>query len=209
MRLPWTRSEKEDHAGTDLHIIAGLGNPGKQYDNTRHNTGFDVVDELIERSRIPLGGVRFHSVYGKGKLAGTQAVLMKPLSYMNLSGEPISRVLSYFKADPVRDLIVVCDDIDLPVGRIRIRRGGSAGGHNGLKNIIAMLGTDQFVRVRVGVGQKPAGWDLADYVLGHFDAQDRVIMDEAVKRAADAVEMILSDGVDAAMNQFNRRSASE
>ena len=103
------------------------------------------------------------------------------------------------------ELIVVCDDIDLPVGRIRIRRGGSAGGHNGLKNIIAMLGTDQFVRVRVGVGQKPAGWDLADYVLGHFDAQDRVIMDEAVKRAADAVEMILSDGVDAAMNQFNRR----
>ena len=192
-----------------MYIIAGLGNPGRQYEGTRHNMGFEVIDELIERSRIPSSGVKFHALYGKGSIAGQQVVLMKPLSYMNLSGGPISEMTRFFKTEPESSLIVLCDDIDLPPGRLRIRKSGSAGGHNGLKDIIARLGTDGFTRVRVGVGQKPANWDLADYVLSRFDSADRTLADEAIQRAADAVEMILSKGVDAAMNEYNRKRANE
>ena len=190
-----------------MYIIAGLGNPGRQYEGTRHNMGFDTVDELIERNHIPQSGVKFHAMYGKGKIAGQDVILMKPLSYMNLSGGPIRDMVHFFKIDPARELIVICDDIDLDPGRLRIRSKGSAGGHNGLKDIIAQLGTDAFTRVRIGVGAKPAGWDLADYVLGRFSGTDRKLVDEAILSGAMAVEKILSEGVDAAMNAYNRAPA--
>lgn len=188
-----------------MYIIAGLGNPGRQYQATRHNMGFETIDELIEREKIPQSGVKFNAMYGKGIIEGQNTVLVKPLSFMNLSGGPVREMVRFFKADPSKELIIVCDDIDLEPGRLRIRSRGSAGGHNGLKDIIECLGTQDFIRVRIGVGAKPAGWDLADYVLGRFSPADRKLVDEGILRAADAVQMILREGVDAAMNEFNRK----
>ena len=133
---------------------------------------------------------------------------MKPLSFMNLSGGPVQEMAAYFKIDPETELIVIQDDIDLDPGQLRIRKQGSAGGHNGLKDIIGRLGTQKFVRVKVGVGAKPKGWDLADHVLGHFTQQERELVDDALERAADAVEKIITDGPDAAMNEYNRKKSS-
>ena len=192
-----------------MYLIAGLGNPGRQYEKTRHNMGFDVIDELIEKNRVPQTGVKFDAMYGKGIIGGEKAILMKPLSYMNLSGSPIRSMADYFKVDPEEEIVVVYDDIDLEPGQIRIRKQGSAGGHNGMKDIIAKLGTQKFIRVKVGVGAKPKGWDLADYVLSRFDAVERKIVDDSIKRAAEAVEMILTEGVDAAMNAYNRKAETE
>ena len=189
-----------------MYLIVGLGNPGREYEATRHNMGFDVIDKLVEEHMIPQGGVKFNAMYGKGLIGGQQALLMKPLSYMNLSGGPIRDMLHYFKIDPETEMIVIYDDIDTEPGNLRIRKQGSAGGHNGIKDIIKQLGTQKFTRIRIGVGAKPQGWDLADYVLGRFDTQNRKLVDEAQERACKAVEMILSEGVDAAMNEFNRKS---
>ena len=188
-----------------MYLIAGLGNPGKQYEATRHNMGFDTIDCLVETHNVPQGGVKFNAMYGKGIIGGEKAILMKPLSYMNLSGGPIQEMSSYFKIDPETELIVIYDDIDLEPGQLRIRKKGSAGGHNGIKDIIRRLGTEKFIRIRVGVGAKPKGWDLADFVLGHFSDSDRKLVDEGIRDAAEAVEMILSEGVDAAMNKYNRK----
>lgn len=189
-----------------MYLIVGLGNPGREYEATRHNMGFDVIDKLVEEYRIPQGGVKFNAMYGKGIIGGQQALLMKPLSYMNLSGGPIRDMLHYFKIDPETEMIVIYDDIDTEPGSLRIRKQGSAGGHNGIKDIIKQIGTQKFTRIRIGVGAKPQGWDLADYVLGRFDTQNRKLVDEAQERACKAVEMILSEGADAAMNEFNRKS---
>lgn len=191
-----------------MYIIAGLGNPGQQYHKTRHNMGFDTLDCLIEKHQIPQSGVKFHAMYGKGTISGEKAVLMKPLSYMNLSGSPVRDMVQFFKIDPETQLIVIYDDIDLEPGKLRIRKQGSAGGHNGMKDIIQKLGTDKFIRIRIGVGAKPAGWDLADYVLSRFTDSDRKVVDEAIEHAAGAVEMILEKGVDAAMNCYNKSTAS-
>ncbi len=188
-----------------MYLIAGLGNPGKQYEATRHNMGFDTIDCLVEEHNVPQGGVKFNAMYGKGIIGGEKAILMKPLSYMNLSGGPIQEMSSYFKIDPETELIVIYDDIDLEPGQLRVRKQGSAGGHNGIKDIIRRLGTEKFIRIRVGVGAKPKGWDLADFVLGHFSDSDRKLVDEGIRDAADAVELILSEGVDAAMNKYNRK----
>ena len=188
-----------------MYLIAGLGNPGKQYEATRHNMGFDTIDCLVEEHNVPQGGVKFNAMYGKGIIGGEKAILMKPLSYMNLSGDPIQEMSSYFKIDPETELIVIYDDIDLEPGQLRVRKQGSAGGHNGIKDIIRRLGTEKFIRIRVGVGAKPKGWDLADFVLGHFSDSDRKLVDEGIRDAADAVELILSEGVDAAMNKYNRK----
>ncbi len=187
-----------------MFLIAGLGNPGSRYQKTRHNMGFDVIDLLVERHRIPQSGVKFNAMYGKGMIGGQSVILMKPLSYMNLSGGPIQQMASFFKVSP-EHLIVIHDDIDLAPGQLRIRKKGSAGGHNGMKDIIQKLGTEDFCRVRVGVGAKPKDWDLADYVLSRFDAPDRVLADEAIAEAADAVELMMAEGVDAAMNHYNRK----
>ena len=188
-----------------MYLIAGLGNPGKQYEATRHNMGFDTVDCLVETHNVPQGGVKFNAMYGKGIIGGEKAILMKPLSYMNLSGGPIQEMSSYFKINPETELIVIYDDIDLEPGQLRIRKKGSAGGHNGIKDIIRRLGTEKFIRIRVGVGAKPNDWDLADFVLGQFSDSDRKLVDEGIRDAAEAVELILSEGVDAAMNKYNRK----
>ncbi len=188
-----------------MYLIVGLGNPGKKYEGTRHNMGFDVIDYLIEKHSVPQGGVKFNAMYGKGLIAGERVVLMKPLSFMNLSGGPVRDMLNYFKLDPETEMIIIYDDIDLDPGQLRIRVKGSAGGHNGIKDIIRQLGTDKFLRIKVGVGAKPKDWDLADHVLGRFVDSERKLVDEAIKKAGDAVEKILSEGADAAMNEYNRK----
>ncbi|MDO5338414.1 MAG: aminoacyl-tRNA hydrolase [Eubacteriales bacterium] len=191
-----------------MYVIAGLGNPGRQYQGTRHNMGFDTIDYLVEEHRIPQSGVKFNAMYGSGMIGGQKAVLMKPLSYMNLSGGPVRDMVHFYKIDPEKELIVVYDDIDLEPGQLRIRKQGSAGGHNGMKDIIKQLGTQSFIRVKVGVGAKPQGWDLADYVLGRFSSSERKIIDESIVCAGNAVELILREGPDAAMNRYNGKGAS-
>lgn len=188
-----------------MYIIVGLGNPGKEYGGTRHNIGFDVIDILAGQENISVAEKKHKALIGKGIVAGEKCILAKPQTFMNLSGESVRALLDYYKADEAEELILVSDDVSLDVGQIRIRKKGSAGGHNGLKNIIAMLGHDTFIRVKMGVGEKPRGWDLADYVLGRFSGPERKVMDEAAERAADAIRCIITQGADAAMNDFNRK----
>ncbi len=187
-----------------MFIIAGLGNPGKRYENTRHNVGFDAIDELVDRYRIPGSGVSHKAMVGKGIMEGQKVLLAKPLTYMNLSGEAIRGLVDYYKIDPETELLVIYDDISLEPGNIRIRKKGSAGGHNGIKSIIAQLGTQNFQRIRIGVGEKPKNWDLADYVLGTFGKEDRPLVEEALGNAAEAAAMIVQGKIDEAMNRFNR-----
>lgn len=189
-----------------MYLIVGLGNPGRQYEATRHNMGFDTVDYLVEDLKVPQAGVKFNAMYGKTVIGGEKVILMKPLSFMNLSGGPVRDMVNYFKIDPETEMIVVYDDIDLEPGQLRIRKQGSAGGHNGIKDIIRQLGTEKFLRIKVGVGAKPKGWDLADHVLGRFNDSDRKLVDEAIAKAAKAAETIISEGADAAMNEYNRKA---
>lgn len=186
-----------------MYIIVGLGNPGKQYENTRHNIGFDVIDKLAEQEHVAVLEKKHKAIIGKGFVEGQKCILAKPQTFMNLSGESVRQLLDYYKVDETAELIIISDDISLDVGQIRIRKKGSAGGHNGLKNIIANLGHENFIRIKMGVGEKPIGYDLVDYVLGHFSSQERKVMDESVERAADAICAILAKGPDAAMNEFN------
>lgn len=189
--------------GENMYIIVGLGNPGKQYAKTRHNVGFDTIDRLADRYNISVDTKKHKALCGKGMIEGQKVVLAKPQTFMNLSGESVRELTDFYKIDPEEELIVIYDDISLEPGKIRIRKKGSAGGHNGIKNIIAQLGTQNFQRIKVGVGEKPKGWDLADYVLGHFSKEDRGLVDDALKRAAGAVELMVQGEVDQAMNQFN------
>ena len=184
-------------------LVVCLGNPGDKYENTRHNVGFMVADELAERKSIPVQRLKFKALTNTTQLGGAQVLLMKPVTYMNLSGEAVRQAADFYKVPP-EHVLVVSDDVSLPVGRLRIRRGGSAGGHNGLKSIIQQLGTDQFPRLKVGVGEKPhPDYDLADWVLGKFVGEDKKAIDAAIKRAADAVECYIQDGPDKAMSRFN------
>ena len=184
-------------------LLVGLGNPGTQYENTRHNVGFLVADELAERQNAPIQRLKFKALTNLLTISGEKVLVMKPVTYMNLSGEAVRQAVDFYKIPPER-VLVVSDDTALAVGRLRIRKGGSAGGHNGLKNIIQHLGTDQFPRVRVGVGEKPhPDYDMADWVLGKFQGEDKKAIDGAGKRAADAVECLLKEGPDRAMNRFN------
>ena len=186
-----------------MFLIVGLGNPGRQYEHTRHNAGFDVMDALAEKYNISISESGHKALFGKGMIGGQKVILAKPQTFMNLSGESVAELLHYYKIDPEEELLVIFDDISLAPGNIRIRKKGSAGGHNGIKNIILHLGTQVFPRVRVGVGEKPEGYDLADYVLGHFQGDEKKLMEEAYDRAAAAVVEILTDGPDKAMNDFN------
>ncbi len=188
-------------------IIAGLGNPTKEYENTRHNIGFMAVDALADKYNISVMDCKHRALVGKGVIGGTKVVLVKPLTYMNLSGEAIRAVVDYYKVDAESELIVIYDDISLDVGQLRIRKKGSAGGHNGIKNIIANLGSDTFLRIKVGVGEKPKGYDLADYVLGHFSKEEMKVMAESLEKVDGAVNMMLEDQVDMAMNNYNVKSA--
>lgn len=186
-------------------IIAGLGNPTKEYEHTRHNVGFDTIDCIADQYGISINEKKHRALVGKGMIEGQKVILLKPQTFMNLSGESIRAAVDFYKVDEKEELIVIYDDISLPPGQLRIRKKGSAGGHNGIKNIIAHLGHDTFMRIKVGVGEKPAGYDLADYVLGHFSKEDRAIMDDAFKEAAEAVKMMITDGPDVAMNAFNKK----
>ena len=188
-----------------MYIIAGLGNPTKEYDNTRHNIGFAAIDALADKYGISVSDMKNKALMGKGVINGNKVMLLKPLTYMNLSGEAIRAAVDYYKIDEKSELIVIYDDISLDVGQLRIREKGSAGGHNGIKNIILHLGTEVFPRIKVGVGEKPKGWDLADYVLGRYSAEDRKIIDEAQKEAAEAVKMMVMDDIRGAMNRYNTK----
>lgn len=185
-----------------MKIIVGLGNPGIQYRHTRHNAGFECIDVLADAHGIAMGSTEQKGIVGKGRIGGVPVLLVKPLTYMNLSGECVGALARFYKV-AAEDVIVIYDDIDLAPGKLRVRAKGSAGGHNGMKSLIAHLGGQNFPRVRIGVGAKPEGWDLADHVLSHFTAEELPVMEEGTKRAAAAVEAIVSDGVEAAMNRFN------
>ena len=188
-----------------MYIIAGLGNPGKAYENTRHNTGFSVIDVIAEKNGISVMEKKHKAVIGKGVINGQKVILAKPQTFMNLSGESLRELIDYYKIDEECELIVIYDDISMDVGQLRIRKKGSAGGHNGIKNIIAHLGHDVFLRIKVGVGEKPKGYDLADYVLGHFTADEKKKIQESGEMVEKAVRLMLQGDVDAAMNQYNKK----
>lgn len=192
-----------------MYIIAGLGNPTRQYEKTRHNVGFDTIDALADAYHVQMDSSKFQAVYGSGIIAGQKVLLIKPHTYMNNSGEAIGAFLNYYKLDPASQLLVIYDDISLAPGSIRIRLKGSAGGHNGIKNIIAHVGTQEFARIKVGVGEKPKEWDLADYVLGRFSKEDREKVEGAMKDAIAATELILSDDAAQAMNLYNKKKVQE
>ena len=193
---------KNRTGGTEW-LVVGLGNPGDKYENTRHNAGFMVVDELAERLHVPVQRLKYKALTNTAEEGGKRVLLMKPVTYMNLSGEAVRQAAEFYKIPPER-VLVISDDVSLPVGKLRIRKGGSAGGHNGLKSIIAQLGSDRFPRLKIGVGEKPhPDYDMADWVLSKFAGADRQMIEEAMKRAADAVECLLRDGADQAMNKFN------
>lgn len=186
-----------------MYIIAGLGNPEEKYRATRHNIGFNIVDVLAARHDITIGSKESLAMVGKGYICGQKVILAEPMTYMNNSGDSLNALAQYYKIDITKELIVVYDDIDLPVGKIRLRPEGSAGGHNGIKSIISRLGTQNFSRLRMGVGSKPEQMDLVDHVLGHFSAEDKKIMEASMDRACDAIESILTDGIMTAMNKYN------
>ena len=188
-----------------MYIIVGLGNPTKEYMHTRHNVGFDTIDAIAEKYGISVMEKKHKALIGKGYIEGQKLTLAKPQTYMNLSGESLRELVNYFKVDPEEELLVIYDDISLNPGQIRIRKKGSAGGHNGIKNIIAQLGTEVFQRIKVGVGEKPKGYDLAAYVLGHFHGEDLERMEEGYEKAISATEEILKGEIDAAMNEYNRK----
>ena len=186
-------------------VIVGLGNPDDKYQGTRHNVGFDVIDLLAEKYNIAVDTKKHRAYIGKGIIGGQKVILAKPQTYMNLSGESVRSLVEYYKVDPETELLIIFDDISLDVGQLRIRKKGSAGGHNGIKNIIANLGTSVFQRIKVGVGEKPKGYDLADYVLGRFSTEERELIKEGFECAAEAVAMITAGEIDQAMNKYNRK----
>lgn len=191
-----------------MYLIAGLGNPTKEYDKTRHNVGFSVIDVLADRYRIDISEKKHKALCGRGVIAGQKVLLLKPQTFMNLSGESIRAAADYYKIEP-EEMIVIYDDISLDPGQLRIRLKGSAGGHNGIKNIIANLGTQDFPRIKVGVGAKPPRMDLADYVLSRFGAGEQKLMEEAFGEAAEAAVMMMTDGAERAMNHFNAKKKAE
>ncbi len=184
-------------------LIAGLGNPTNQYRGTRHNVGFMAIDRIAEDFGISVENYKHKALCGKGIIAGEKVMLMKPQTFMNNSGEALREAMDFYKLNPEEEVIVIYDDISLDVGRLRIRARGSAGGHNGIKSIIAHLGTEKFKRIRIGVGEKPDGYDLVDYVLGHFDRQDKAKIADALEMASKATALMLEKDIAEAMNQFN------
>ena len=187
-----------------MYIIVGLGNPEKKYNNTRHNIGFQLIDLLAEKHNISIIEKKHKAMIGKGIINGHKVLLVKPLTYMNLSGECIREIVDYYKIVESEELIVIYDDISLQVAQIRMRKKGSAGGHNGIKNIILHLGHNEFIRIKIGVGEKPKGYDLADYVLGHFKKEELEIINRRFKDIDHSVELIMEDNIDEAMNLYHK-----
>ena len=188
-----------------MFLIVGLGNPDKKYEKTRHNIGFDTIDALAEQYHITMNDHKHKALCGTGVIEGVKVLLAKPLTYMNLSGDSVAEIVNFYKLDPESEMIVIFDDISLAPGNIRVRKKGSAGGHNGIKSIIARCGTQNFMRIKVGVGEKPQGWDLADHVLGRFSTEDRALVEDAIQDACSAAVMMMQGDVDAAMNHFNAK----
>lgn len=191
-----------------MYLIAGLGNPTKEYDKTRHNVGFSVIDVLADKYRIDVSEKKHKALCGRGAIEGQKVILVKPQTFMNLSGESIREVVDYYKIE-AEDIIIIYDDISLEPGQLRIRLKGSAGGHNGIKNIIAHLGSQEFPRIKVGVGAKPPRMDLADYVLSRFSKEEQPIMEDAFKAAAEAAVMMMTEDAEKAMNHYNTKKKKE
>lgn len=189
-------------------IIAGLGNPGREYASTRHNVGFDVIDVLAEKYNIRMNKLKFKGVTGEGTIDGKKVLLLKPSTYMNNSGLSIREAVSFYKVE-MKDLLIIYDDIDIDFGTIRIRKKGSAGSHNGMKSIIYHLTDDSFPRIKIGIGKKPEGYDLADFVLSKFSQDERKIIDETIRKASDATEAFVKDGIDNCMNNFNTKTPAQ
>ena len=200
---PEADAGRRQGAGRYMYVIAGLGNPGRKYEGTRHNCGFAALDILADSLGIRIDTAKFHGLVGEGRIEGTRVLLVKPQTFMNLSGECLRDIVRYYPVDPEKELIVLCDDVSLAPGQLRVRLKGSAGGHNGLKSIIACLGTQDFARVKIGVGQKPVDMNLADYVLGRFPLSERVDMIRACDRAARAAAALVTKPADQVMNEFN------
>ncbi len=188
-----------------MYIIVGLGNPTKEYENTRHNIGFLAIDYLADKYNIAVTEAKHKALIGKGVINGTKVILAKPMTYMNLSGEAVRELMDYYKIDHESELIVIYDDISLEVGQLRIRKKGSAGGHNGIKNIILHAGNDVFQRIKIGVGDKPKDYDLADWVLGHFSKEDQATLKESMESVDGAVNCMLMGDPDKAMNDYNAK----
>lgn len=188
-----------------MYIIAGLGNPTSRYRGTRHNIGFEAIDYLSDAYDIPVDNKKHKALCGTGVIAGKKVILAKPQTFMNSSGESVRALIDFYKADAKKDLIVIYDDVHLGVGQLRIRKRGSAGGHNGIKSIIAHLGTEEFHRIRIGVGETPEQYGLIDYVLGRFSREDSCKMEDALFCVSKAVAVMLTDGADAAMNLYNQK----
>lgn len=186
----------------EMNLIVGLGNPGAIYSKNRHNIGFQCIDFIAEKSGIKLDKKNMNAVWGKGTLAEKEVILSKPQTFMNLSGKSVGEMVRFYKLDPKKELLVICDDLDLPVGRVRLRPGGSSGGQNGLKNIIEAVGTQEYARLRVGIG-RPVRGDARDHVLNDFSRDEMTVINEIYGRVADAVETFLTLGMERAMNKFN------
>ncbi len=188
-----------------MYLIVGLGNPTKEYENTRHNIGFAAVDMIGQKYGIDIREKKHKALFGKGMIKGEKVVLAKPQTFMNLSGESVRQLIDYYKIDETIQMIVLYDAISLEPGQVRIRVKGSAGGHNGIKSILLHLGHDHFTRIKIGVGEKPKGYDLADYVLGHFKKDEKDKMNLAIEDVLGAVEVMIDQTVDCAMNQYNKK----
>ena len=193
--------------GNAMKMIVGLGNPGKKYEKTRHNVGWEALDKVADAAGIRVNINRYHGLTGMGVIAGEKVILVKPLTYMNLSGTCVQPLAAYYKISP-EDILVLCDDVNLPFGRLRFRKSGSAGGHNGLKDIILRLGSDGFPRLRLGVGGPPAGIDLISHVLMPFEGEDAVQAEALEKTASEAVLCFLKEGPDKVMNEYNKKSGT-
>lgn len=190
-----------------MYVIAGLGNPGKKYANTRHNMGFITIDQLAEKHDIKVDKVKFKALVGEGRIAGQKVLLVKPQTYMNLSGESIQEVMHFYKLEP-EELIVIYDDLDLEAGALRLRKFGSAGTHNGMRSVVQHLGSDRFPRIRLGIGNQGKK-DIIDFVIGGFSKDEVPVLEEAVTNAVLAIECLLGEGIDRAMSQFNTKKKSK
>ncbi len=201
-----------------MYIIAGLGNPGRKYENTRHNMGFIAVDLIAEKYDIKIDKIKFKALVGEGRIGGQKVILIKPQTYMNLSGQSIMEIMNFYKED-IENLIVIYDDLDIPTGTIRVRKKGSAGTHNGMRNIVYLLADDGFPRIRVGIGpvakdgtqdkEKARNLDLVDYVIGGVSKGEKELLEDSLTRAAEAAVSIVTDGIDKAMNKYNIKAKKE
>ena len=187
----------------NMYIIIGLGNPGSRYDNTKHNVGFDTIDLLSHMHKIKVTKLKFKALSGDGDIGGEKVLLVKPQTFMNLSGECVRDIVEWYKV-PLSNIILVYDDIDIPLGKIRIRPKGSSGSHNGMKSVIYQLQSDDFPRVRIGIGNPPEDWDLADYVLSKWSCDERKVINESITSAASSVVELIKSGVEAAMGKYNK-----